>query len=225
MDGIHTDNPYLYNISGSDGRNGGDGMQFNGAYFDAAADANITFIGGGAGAGSAAGSYTDSDGTVTKGKDGAPGIAGKPLVYEQGVFSSLNYLQPAVAKENIISLTLRYPYGTKTCFTGKNTKITAGNLPLSAVEHYRFESWYTDEGYTSLFDDTQALTEDLTLSAKYMPELYKIRFFTGDDSITIPDQKVSYNTSATEPSRPVRTGYIFDGWFSDPDYTTFCYTG
>lgn len=99
MDGIHTDNPYLYNISGSDGRNGGDGMQFNGAYFDAAADANITFIGGGAGAGSAAGSYTDSDGTVTKGKDGAPGIAGKPLVYEQGSFLLLTIYSPLLQRK------------------------------------------------------------------------------------------------------------------------------
>ena len=223
FDGVDTDNSsaYLILIPGADGGNGGDGIRFSGAFFDTSDDAIISLSGGTAGTGGTGGIYTDSAGTITQGTDGASGTEGKAINYEKGIFSNRTYLQDAIGDEDIISLTLHYPDEVQTYCAGKNTTINKKHLPMPQIDHYSFEDWYTDEAYTSSVNDSQyAVTGDLDLYAKYVPNSYKVSFYTGDDSVTIPDQPVTYNDTATEPVKPVRTGYTFDGWYTDQECMT-----
>ncbi len=222
LDGVDTDNSIAYLIltPGADGGNGGDGIRFSGAFFNISDDAIISLSGGTAGTGGTGGTYTDSAGTTTKGNDGAPGTEGKAINYEKGVFSNRAYLLDAIGDENIISLTLHYPDEVQTYCAGKNTTINKKHLPMPQIDHYSFEDWYTDEAYTSRVNDSQyTVTGNLDLYAKYAPNAYKVSFYIGDDSDTIPDQPVTYNDTATEPAKPARTGYTFDGWFTDKDCT------
>ncbi|HCX03669.1 MAG TPA: hypothetical protein DHM42_04215, partial [Clostridiales bacterium] len=72
---------------------------------------------------------------------------------------------------------------------------------------YTFTGWDTD--YTNVISD-------LTVTAEYNPIGYTVRFVDYDDSLIV-EKIVEYGLSATPPSDPIRTGYVFEGW--DTDYT------
>ena len=90
-----------------------------------------------------------------------------------------------------------------------------GNVP----EHMKFGGWYTSP---ELMDITEPLTkykmpaDDLTLYAKWEPIDYTVTF-NSQGGTTVDPQSVSYNTPASEPEIPVREGYTFTGWFTQPE--------
>ena len=75
------------------------------------------------------------------------------------------------------------------------------------IEGYNFASWRPA--------DPGPVISDLTITAKYNPQSFKVRFY---DSITgkiIKTKYVSYGQPVEPPTAPAHPGYVFVGWDHD----------
>ena len=98
-----------------------------------------------------------------------------------------------------------------------NSKATAV-VPLRTG--YTFAGWYSDSGLTTVFNlATTAITSDITLYAKWAINTYTVTFNSNGGS-AVGSQSVLYNMNATAPTSTARTGYTFNGWYSDSGLTT-----
>jgi len=103
-----------------------------------------------------------------------------------------------------------------------NSNATTPNAP--ARTGYTFAGWYTDTALTSAFAFTTAVTGGTTLYAKWTTNSYAVSFNSNGGS-SISNQSVAYNTVATAPTSPTRTGYTFGGWYTDTVLTSaFAFT-
>lgn len=75
-------------------------------------------------------------------------------------------------------------------------------------EGYTFIGWYNGE---SEWDFADAVTEALTLTAKWQLNQYTITFDTAGGSEVAPITQ-DYGTTITAPANPAKTGYTFAGW-------------
>lgn len=75
-------------------------------------------------------------------------------------------------------------------------------------EGYTFIGWYKGEEKWNFAD---AVTEALTLTAKWQINRYTITFDTAGGS-EVPSITQDYGTAITPPAAPTRTGYTFAGW-------------
>ena len=79
-------------------------------------------------------------------------------------------------------------------------------------EGYTFIGWYYGEnGEEKAWNFADAVTKNLTLTAKWQINQYTITFDTvgGSDVASITQD---YGTAITAPANPTRTGYTFTGW-------------
>ncbi|MCU6711946.1 InlB B-repeat-containing protein [Paenibacillus sp. J5C_2022] len=105
---------------------------------------------------------------------------------------------------------------------------TVGSLPTPpARAGYTFSGWNTQaDGNGTTFDAATAITNDMTVYAKWTMTSYTVTFDkNGGDSAATPAAKtVAYgDTVGSLPTPPTRTGYAFSGWNtqSDGNGTTF----
>ena len=75
-------------------------------------------------------------------------------------------------------------------------------------EGYTFIGWYDGEEKWNFAD---AVTEALTLTAKWQLNRYTITFDTAGGS-EVPSITQDYGTAITAPANPTKTGYTFAGW-------------
>ena len=86
-------------------------------------------------------------------------------------------------------------------------------------EGYVLEGWYTDVNNTNRFDfENDSVTSHMTLYANWVPIKPVVTFNVGDGS-KVDSQTLAYNSMVTKPKNPTLSGYIFDGWFVDEEYT------
>ena len=89
---------------------------------------------------------------------------------------------------------------------------------------YDFSGWYSDSGLTQSFNFNTAITNNITLYAKWTQVInnYTVTFNTmGGNSIS--SQTIEHGGTATRPADPTRSGYEFTWWYTDPytqDYST-----
>ena len=97
---------------------------------------------------------------------------------------------------------------------------TATKPAAPTKDGYVFAGWYVDSELTDEYDFSSAVTNDMTLYAKWTiaAVTYTITFDTTGGS-SISAQVVAENASGVEPDEPTRTGYSFAGWYSDSDLT------
>ncbi len=74
---------------------------------------------------------------------------------------------------------------------------------------HTFLGWYKGE---TAYDFNTAVTEDITLTAKYDINEYTVTF-DSDGGSNVDAQVVLYNETAVAPTAPVKVGYTFLGWF------------
>ncbi|MBB6633053.1 InlB B-repeat-containing protein [Cohnella thailandensis] len=91
---------------------------------------------------------------------------------------------------------------------------------------HTFGGWYADAAFTTLYDFSAAVNEDLTLYAKWTPIPYTVTFDKngGDTEASPASLTVNYGSSpGTLPTPPSRAGYRFLGWntFADGSGTAF----
>ena len=92
-------------------------------------------------------------------------------------------------------------------------------------EGYYFAGW-TLNGQAYQFGTP--ITSDITLVAAWVacpvPQTYTVTFESNGGS-AVPSQTVNYGGLVTEPSNPVKDGFVFGGWYCDAAFTSpynFC---
>ena len=90
-----------------------------------------------------------------------------------------------------------------------NTTVTLPTAPTRTG--YSFSSWNTVAGGTGTMFGGTTVTADITVYAQWTINQYTATFkdWNGD---TLGTSTVPYNTAATAPSNPTRTGYTFSHW-------------
>jgi len=83
---------------------------------------------------------------------------------------------------------------------------------------FGFDDWYSDEGLTTVYDFSKPVTSDITLYAKWFgPSTVT---FNSNGGSSIAAQNITHGSTATRPTNPTRTGFVFDNWYSDVGLTT-----
>jgi len=85
---------------------------------------------------------------------------------------------------------------------------------------YTFDNWYEASDFSgSPYNFSTPVVVSLNLYAKWTINQYALSFDSnGGSAVTAITQ--DYNTEVTAPSAPTKTGYTFDGWYSDSGLTT-----
>jgi uncharacterized protein (TIGR02145 family)/uncharacterized repeat protein (TIGR02543 family) len=99
-------------------------------------------------------------------------------------------------------------------------KTNTGNLSKTG---YTLAGWNTvadgsGTSYTAAAKFSMG-TVNVTLFAKWTINIYTIKFNSNSGN-TIDSQNITYNTTATPPSPPSNSGFVFAGWYSDQALTT-----
>ncbi len=136
------------------------------------------------------------------------------------------------AKWNIDTFTLSYETGTGSKIESATVQNGAkADKPIDpTLEGYTFGGWYTEEDYTTAWDfSVNTVTKDTTLYAKWIIKTYTITFVTNGGT-EVSAITVNHGDKAIQSASPTRTGYGFDGWFTDEaltlafDFTTVTVT-
>ncbi|NGZ77980.1 InlB B-repeat-containing protein [Saccharibacillus alkalitolerans] len=98
-----------------------------------------------------------------------------------------------------------------------NSPVTQPSPPTRTG--YTFDGWYSDSALTTPYDFSAPITANTTLYAKWTANGYTVNF-DSNEGTEVESQTVNYNETAAAPSAPTRTGYTFDGWYSDSDLET-----
>ena len=87
---------------------------------------------------------------------------------------------------------------------------------------YSFGGWYSNSGYTgqSWNFATNKVTQDMTLYAKWVQNIYFVKFVASPSTVIIPDQSVTHGGKASQPPNPPQLGdgRGFVGWYTDETF-------
>ncbi len=79
-------------------------------------------------------------------------------------------------------------------------------------EGYTFLDWHIDNTFTTVFDFTEPITEDITIYLSWELNLYWMTFDVNGGS-DVSDEANYHFDVWEEPEDPIREGYMFDGWY------------
>ena len=89
---------------------------------------------------------------------------------------------------------------------------------IEAKEGLEFDGWYTDKEFKNKFNFSDPIKNDLSLYARWNKKKYTVSFvLEGKD---IPSQEVEFDSQAVEPTIETKEGFEFDGWYTDPGFTS-----
>ena len=101
----------------------------------------------------------------------------------------------------------------------------ATTLKDASQKGYAFDGWYLDSAYkTRITQINGSRTGNLTLYAKWTPYNYKLTYTLNGG--TLAKANPSTYTIETETfilNNPTRTGYTFDGWYTESNYQNRVY--
>ncbi len=87
-------------------------------------------------------------------------------------------------------------------------------------EGYTFDGWYLEDTFVTPFDiETDTITSDITLYAKWSINEYTITFNSNGGSAISPITD-DFGATITPPANPTKDGYTFDDWYLDAELTT-----
>ncbi|GEM_PF-6331540 len=85
-------------------------------------------------------------------------------------------------------------------------------------EGYAFAGWFDTSVGGLAWDFEQAISNSLTLYARWTRESYNVVFSTSGGTV-VPTQEIEFESLVIEPADPTRPPYEFGGWFADEDLT------
>ncbi|WP_353092719.1 InlB B-repeat-containing protein [Tissierella praeacuta] len=88
-------------------------------------------------------------------------------------------------------------------------------------EGYKFIDWYIDEALENVFNFDTAISDDITLYAKWKEELIKkyTVTFNANGGNNIASIEVEEGRKLTKPTNPMKEGYKFISWYEDSSLT------
>ena len=84
---------------------------------------------------------------------------------------------------------------------------------------WRFDGWYTDKDCTAAYDFDSVVTDNITLYAKWVKTV-TVTYHVGSYGTAPASQTVDAGKKFTRPVDPVDSRAIFQGWYTDENYTT-----
>ena len=89
--------------------------------------------------------------------------------------------------------------------------------PDPLLEGHTFAGWYRDVALTNGYDFNTAVTGNLTLYAKWVPNPVSgyMVIFNSNGGSSVDNQVVQDNQQVVRPADPIRSGFSFAGWYSD----------
>ena len=91
----------------------------------------------------------------------------------------------------------------------------SANKPVDlSATGYAFGGWYTESACVNSYSFNSAVTSDIELYAKWTPA-YTVTFDMNGHGSAPDPQTVAQGSTATSPSAPSATNYMFDGWYTD----------
>mgnify|MGYP001148090078 FL=1 len=110
----------------------------------------------------------------------------------------------------------RVSSGSKTVICGK----TYGALPTPTRRGYTFAGWYTAKSGGSRIGSSSVVrtTRNQTLYARWKLVKYKIQYRLGKGTIRSNPAGYTVASRTIVLKNPVRKGYTFKGWYSDPKF-------
>ena len=84
---------------------------------------------------------------------------------------------------------------------------------------WRFDGWYTDKDCTVAYDFDSVVTDNITLYAKWVKTV-TVTYHVGSYGTAPASQTVDAGKKFTRPADPVDSRAIFQGWYTDENYTT-----
>lgn len=139
---------------------------------------------------------------LTLGKDGK--LSGKPLDTGGELNDETNTPDPNGKPVTVTYKDGSGEYAKQIVQTGE--KAIEPDVP--SRQGYQFTDWYLDD---TKYDFNTAVTEDMTLTAKWTANSYTITFDTDGGSAIDPITQ-GYGTTIKAPTAPTKTGYTFAGW-------------
>ena len=120
------------------------------------------------------------------------------------------------ADANVYTVTFDSQGGSSVSDAAVNSG-SAVTMPADpARSGYTFNGWYTDAACTAAYDFTLPVTGDLILYAGWVADVvsYTVTFDSQGGS-SVSDAAVNSGSAVTMPSDPARSGYTFNGWYTD----------
>ena len=111
------------------------------------------------------------------------------------------------AKWNAITYTVTFSDGIESQTVSYGELVTEPTAPVK--EGFTFGGWYNGD---ALYAFSTPVSSDLALTAKWTQITYTVTFDSVGGS-SVESQTVAHGQTATEPTAPVKEGFIFDGWF------------
>lgn len=85
---------------------------------------------------------------------------------------------------------------------------------------YTFLGWFEDAELATPFDNSAPLYSDVTVFAGWSVINYTVSFDSQGGS-QVPSQSIPYGGRVVRPEDPTRSGFVFYGWYSEPDCVSF----
>lgn len=98
-----------------------------------------------------------------------------------------------------------------------NKNTAYGSLDHFQAEGYSILNWYLDAEYTVLYDPQQLISSDTDIYAKVEKISLYVHFVTFGG--TYMDSILVRYAEEANPISPTKYGWIFEGWYKDPDFT------
>ncbi|MBQ0028559.1 MAG: InlB B-repeat-containing protein [Lachnospiraceae bacterium] len=95
-----------------------------------------------------------------------------------------------------------------------------GELPSPEKTGYTFGGWYTEasgSGTEITADSVVGVTDNQTLYAYFTPDIFTVEFNTNGAVGVVADKSVVYDEKYGELPSITRTGYAFNGWFTEKE--------
>ena len=128
--------------------------------------------------------------------------------------------QTLYAHWNINNYTLTYDVNGGNALSPDHKDVTYntayGELPTPTRTGYTFVGWFTEAtGGTAVSSSTTIGASDVTIHAHWTINDYTLTYDENGGNVLSPASKeVTYNTAYGELPTPTRTGYLFDGWYT-----------
>ena len=110
------------------------------------------------------------------------------------------------------------PDGAETVYTYVLEYGQTFSLPLCTREGYAFLGWF-DEGGNEVEEITSINIKNMTLTASWLQTgvEYQIEYILDGGTMTAPNPDTALSDVSAPLPEPVREGYVFLGWYDNPD--------